>query len=88
VGELDVSKPERQTDTALASQLMRQHAGDRRISDCFFGKTGLPFNAIARTTWTEIEQSNCVKPVLGSQHYGFAGRGWLRALQETGAMRD
>jgi hypothetical protein len=88
VGEKDVFKMEQQTDTALAFRLMLQHVGDRRISECFFDTTGPPFNGIARTTWTDLEESNCVKPVLGSQHYGFTGRGWLRALQETGAARD
>jgi hypothetical protein len=88
ISRMSISKEERQTDTALALQLMLQHVGDRRISECFFDSTEPPFNAIQRTTWTELQESNCVKPFLDSQHYCLSGSGWLQALQETGTTRD
>ena len=85
---MSVSKEEPQTDTALALQLMLRHVGDRKISDCIFDSTESPFNAIQRTTWTELQENNCVRPFLDSQHYGLTGRGWLRALEKAGTTRD
>jgi hypothetical protein len=85
---MSISKAERQTDTVLAFQLMLQHVGDRKISECFFVSTEPPFSAIQLTTWTELEAGDFVRPFLGSQHYSLTGRGWLRALEESGAPRD
>ncbi len=88
LNRIGVFSDTRQTDTTLAFQLMLEHVGDRKISDCFFDSGAPPFDAIARATWLRLEENKCVKAFLDSQRYVLTGTGWLRALEETGGLQD
>lgn len=84
---MSFSTEERRTDAALALRLMLQQVGDRRIGECLFDGTQPPFDGVPEPTWAELQESNCVKPFLDSKHYSLTGKGWLRALQESGATK-
>jgi hypothetical protein len=86
---MSLTGPERRTDTAGALQLMLRHVGDRRISDWCFDAAQEPFDTIPQATWVELHEDGFVAPLRESPtKYTLTGKGWLRALQESGATRE
>jgi hypothetical protein len=85
---MSVAVEDRTTHAAGALQLMVQHVGDRRISDCAFDAAQEPFNSVPTATWLELKENGFVQRLHHSTHYTLTGEGWLRALRESGAMRE
>ncbi len=88
VGEMSVSKNEREENHRDALGLMMEELDDRAIDTTFFNPGRPPFDGrVLRTTWEELERQGSVES-LSSPQYRLTAKGWLIALEVLGASKS
>ena len=88
IGEMTVSKNEREENHRVAFRLMLQELGDRAIDTTFFDSSRPPFEGrVLRTTWEELDRQGNVQR-MGSSLYRLTPKGWLIGLEILGTSKS
>jgi hypothetical protein len=85
---MTIAKREREENQRTALSLMMSLLGDQAIDTTLFDSDVPPFaDAVLRTTWEELAHADCVNRI-GEGQYRLTAKGWLAALEVSGAARS
>src|SRR6185436_14862674 len=87
---MTLSSKRRGADQEIALRIMAADLGDRPLFEKEWSRLDPRFEALASTTWAELEERGLVQrsPIQNEPRYALTEPGWIAGLRLNGTLDD